>query len=81
MVETIRVRRAGFACRTVFAEFLDRYAVIHPDLNLADAAGACRVILERAKIREKNAWAVGNSKLFYRSNVEQILEVRNRLND
>ena len=74
MLETIRVRRAGYSGRTKFADFLSRYAIISPDVKkMSDAAAGCKKIMGSVKV-PADQWQVGATKVFMKSAVETELE-------
>ena len=47
MMETIRIRRAGYPIRYTFAEFVDRYRVLMPGLKPAYKQVSCNSVLGR----------------------------------
>jgi myosin heavy subunit len=46
MLETVRIRKAGFGMRFPFAEFFQRYKVLHPVLirQKGDGAKLCGIL-------------------------------------
>lgn len=65
MLETIRVRRAGFAARMKFEDFLPRFTILSPDVAKgaqANPEAACRKIFEKIKA-PKETWQIGFSKV------------------
>jgi myosin heavy subunit len=78
MLETIRVRRAGYTNRTLYREFLGRYGIISGDvLRLAktDEKSATRNLLELVGAT-KDQWELGNTKIFFKGTIEAKLEER-----
>ncbi|XP_065841115.1 myosin-VIIa-like [Oscarella lobularis] len=77
VMETIRIRRAGYPIRHVFTEFIDRYRVLvsgmkshehHPDV-----IEACRKLA--TKVIGKDAdWQIGRTKVFLKDQEDQLLE-------
>jgi hypothetical protein len=74
MLETIRVRKAGFTGRTKFEDFLKRYALIIKDDKNSSGSQACAKILSMLKGVDKAQWQIGATKVFMKSNVETALE-------
>ncbi|KAM3585942.1 class II myosin [Umbelopsis sp. WA50703] len=72
LCENIRVRRAGFAYRTTFEKFVERFYLICPTTGYAgeyiwngDAKGGSREILKHNNI-PADEWQMGTSKVFIR---------------
>ncbi|KAL5482212.1 hypothetical protein EMCRGX_G022508 [Ephydatia muelleri] len=62
MLETARIRQAGYAYRLPFAEFAQRYDVLlSPRYTSADPVTSCRGILHYAKITD---YQIGKTKIF-----------------
>lgn len=75
MLETIRVRKAGFSARFTFDEFLKRYGNIIPHVSKMDEKNeACVKILSSSDSIMRQDWEVGKSKVFCKSHVETELE-------
>ena len=65
MMETIRIRRAGYPIRHSFEEFVDRYRVLIPGLTLSDVKDykyTCKMICNR--VLEGHDWQIGYTKVF-----------------
>ena len=62
MLETTRIRKEGYAVRPTFGDFLHRYQALTYAWNLGQAAnaGACRMLLQKAKLED---WQIGKSKV------------------
>uniref|UniRef100_A0A4W6CJ42 Myosin VIIAa n=1 Tax=Lates calcarifer TaxID=8187 RepID=A0A4W6CJ42_LATCA len=60
MMETIRIRRAGYPIRYTFVEFVDRYRVLMPG---EDLRGTCQRIAEAVLGRDDD-WQMGKTKIF-----------------
>ncbi|CAO3663751.1 unnamed protein product [Umbelopsis ramanniana] len=72
LCENIRVRRAGFAYRTTFEKFVERFYLICPTTGYAgeyiwngDSKGGAREILKHNNIPAEE-WQMGTSKVFIR---------------
>ncbi|XP_048839226.1 unconventional myosin-VIIa-like isoform X2 [Brienomyrus brachyistius] len=78
MMETIRIRRAGYPIRYTFAEFVDRYRVLLPDVKPAFKQGnvtvACQRILETI-VGSGEDWQMGKSKIFLKDHHDVRLEM------
>uniref|UniRef100_A0AAQ4PWT7 Myosin VIIAb n=1 Tax=Gasterosteus aculeatus aculeatus TaxID=481459 RepID=A0AAQ4PWT7_GASAC len=60
MMETIRIRRAGYPIRYTFGEFVDRYRVLMPG---DDLRGTCQKIV-LARLGNYDDWQIGKTKIF-----------------
>uniref|UniRef100_A0AAY5JWK3 Myosin VIIAb n=1 Tax=Esox lucius TaxID=8010 RepID=A0AAY5JWK3_ESOLU len=58
MMETIRIRRAGYPIRYTFGEFVDRYRVLMPGVKPAN-----RQVMEAVLGRDDD-WQIGKTKIF-----------------
>eukprot|EP00004_Rigifila_ramosa_P014622 TRINITY_DN333_c0_g1_i4.p1 TRINITY_DN333_c0_g1~~TRINITY_DN333_c0_g1_i4.p1 ORF type:complete len:1268 (-),score=394.04 TRINITY_DN333_c0_g1_i4:35-3772(-) len=72
LLENIRVRRAGYAYRSVFEKFLNRFFLLSRQTSYAgeytwqgDATNGCRAILVDNNIHQ-DEWQIGKTKLFLR---------------
>jgi len=69
LLENIRVRRAGFAYRTPFDKFVERFAILSkktwPDPWRGDPKDGCIAILKDLQIDDKE-WQIGKTKIFIR---------------
>lgn len=74
MLETIRVRRAGYTVRLAFSEFLDRYASLGEKINRKDAKASVEKILRSFQKLPKDSWLLGVTKVFFKTSVEVELE-------
>uniref|UniRef100_A0A8B9I8R4 Myosin VIIA n=1 Tax=Anser brachyrhynchus TaxID=132585 RepID=A0A8B9I8R4_9AVES len=63
MMETIRIRRAGYPIRYTFVEFVDRYRVLMPGVKPGDLRGTCQRIAE-AVLGKDDDWQIGKTKIF-----------------
>jgi myosin heavy subunit len=82
MLETIRVRRAGFSLRTNFDSFLHRYILIAPETRAVAAQNpgeACRCILKTCKDVPADLWQIGKTKVFAKGSVEATMEQKRAL--
>ncbi|KAM8822173.1 LOW QUALITY PROTEIN: unconventional myosin-VIIa-like [Synchiropus picturatus] len=78
MMETIRIRRAGYPIRYTFVEFVDRYRVLMPGVKPAykqgDLRGTCQRIAEAVLGRDDD-WQMGKSKIFLKDHHDMLLEI------
>ncbi|XP_066555411.1 unconventional myosin-VIIa [Amia ocellicauda] len=78
MMETIRIRRAGYPIRYTFVEFVDRYRVLMPGVKPAykqeDLKGTCQRIAEAVLGRDDD-WQIGKTKIFLKDHHDMLLEI------
>ncbi|CAB1347843.1 unnamed protein product [Coregonus sp. 'balchen'] len=78
MMETIRIRRAGYPIRYTFVEFVDRYRVLMPGVKPAykqeDLRGTCQRIAEAILGRDDD-WQMGKTKIFLKDHHDMLLEI------
>uniref|UniRef100_A0A3Q2Y3T3 Myosin VIIA n=1 Tax=Hippocampus comes TaxID=109280 RepID=A0A3Q2Y3T3_HIPCM len=78
MMETIRIRRAGYPIRYSFAEFVDRYRVLVPGVKPAhvqeDLRGTCQQIV-LARLGRHGDWQIGKTKIFLKDHHDMQLEI------
>ncbi|XP_056138881.1 unconventional myosin-VIIa-like [Lampris incognitus] len=78
MMETIRIRRAGYPIRYTFVEFVDRYRVLIPGIKPAykqeDLRGTCQRIAEAVLGRDDD-WQMGKTKIFLKDHHDMLLEI------
>ncbi|XP_076846905.1 myosin VIIAa isoform X5 [Brachyhypopomus gauderio] len=78
MMETIRIRRAGYPIRYTFVEFVDRYRVLMPGVKPAykqgDLRGTCQHIAETVLGRDDD-WQMGKTKIFLKDHHDMLLEI------
>ncbi|CAF92932.1 unnamed protein product, partial [Tetraodon nigroviridis] len=78
MMETIRIRRAGYPIRYTFVEFVDRYRVLMPGVKPAykqeDLRGTCQRISEVVLGRDDD-WQMGKTKIFLKDHHDMLLEI------
>ncbi|KAM5247360.1 unconventional myosin-VIIa isoform 1-T1 [Ctenodactylus gundi] len=78
MMETIRIRRAGYPIRYSFVEFVERYRVLLPGVKPAykqgDLQGTCQRIAE-AVLGTHDDWQIGKTKIFLKDHHDMLLEV------
>ncbi|XP_031216105.1 unconventional myosin-X isoform X1 [Mastomys coucha] len=76
MLETVRIRKAGYAVRRPFQDFYKRYKVLMRNLALPeDIRGKCTVLLQFYDA-SNSEWQLGKTKVFLRESLEQKLEKR-----
>ncbi|KAI1285881.1 Myosin-VIIa [Halotydeus destructor] len=77
MMETIRIRRAGYPIRHTFAEFVERYRFlikgIAPVHKLADVRAVASLICER-RLGEQTDYQLGKTKVFLKDAHDLFLE-------
>uniref|UniRef100_A0A671U7L0 Myosin VIIAa n=1 Tax=Sparus aurata TaxID=8175 RepID=A0A671U7L0_SPAAU len=80
MMETIRIRRAGYPIRYTFVEFVDRYRVLMPGVKPAykqvewNYRGTCQRIAEAVLGRDDD-WQMGKTKIFLKDHHDMLLEI------
>uniref|UniRef100_A0A7N9AK24 Myosin VIIAa n=1 Tax=Mastacembelus armatus TaxID=205130 RepID=A0A7N9AK24_9TELE len=76
MMETIRIRRAGYPIRYTFVEFVDRYRVLMPGVKPAykQVQGTCQRIAEAVLGRDDD-WQMGKTKIFLKDHHDMLLEI------
>ncbi|CAN0290451.1 unnamed protein product, partial [Lampetra fluviatilis] len=78
MMETIRIRRAGYPIRYSFVEFVERYRVLLPGIKPAykqeDLRGTCQRIAGAVLAREDD-WQIGKTKIFLKDHHDMLLEM------
>lgn len=74
MLETIKVRKAGYAVRTLFSDFLQRYHIILPSVRNSPTGENCKKLLSTVKSLNSGDYVIGVSKVFLKSHVENELE-------
>lgn len=77
MLETIRVRRAGYTGRVAFADFIQRYTIINPNsASIKVQNERCRLVLSQLPEVSQEEWQIGKTRVFMKSTVENALEQR-----
>ncbi|XP_059382292.1 unconventional myosin-VIIa-like isoform X1 [Carassius carassius] len=78
MMETIRIRRAGYPIRYTFAEFVDRYRVLMPGVKpaykQANLRGTCKRIFVSV-LQRNDDWQIGKTKIFLKDHHDIQLEI------
>ncbi|XP_062948872.1 unconventional myosin-VIIa isoform X2 [Cynocephalus volans] len=78
MMETIRIRRAGYPIRYSFVEFVERYRVLLPGVKPAykqdNLRGTCQRMAE-AVLGTHDDWQIGKTKIFLKDHHDMLLEV------
>ncbi|XP_055278218.1 unconventional myosin-X [Moschus berezovskii] len=76
MLETVRIRKAGYAVRRPFQDFYKRYKVLLRNVALPeDIRGKCTALLQLYDA-SNSEWQLGKTKVFLRESLEQKLEKR-----
>uniref|UniRef100_A0A4W6DA15 Myosin VIIA n=1 Tax=Lates calcarifer TaxID=8187 RepID=A0A4W6DA15_LATCA len=74
MMETIRIRRAGYPIRYSFAEFVDRYRVLMPGVKPAHVqVNKTQIVL--ARLGKHDDWQIGKTKIFLKDHHDMQLEI------
>uniref|UniRef100_A0A8C8S8G2 Unconventional myosin-X-like n=1 Tax=Pelusios castaneus TaxID=367368 RepID=A0A8C8S8G2_9SAUR len=74
MLETVKVRKAGFPIRRLFQDFLMRYKMLMKNLSIPDNTKAmCADFLQTYDSTRKE-WQLGKTKVFLKEALEQNLE-------
>ncbi|KAG8135805.1 hypothetical protein E2320_008786 [Naja naja] len=78
MMETIRIRKAGYPIRYSFADFFQRYRVLRPvpvrEQLKNDVRQSCICICK--KVMEDEDWKIGKTKVFLKDYHDTVLEVQ-----
>ncbi|XP_052543311.1 unconventional myosin-VIIb isoform X1 [Tympanuchus pallidicinctus] len=78
MMETIRIRKAGYPVRYTFEEFFERYRVLLPRSALEavkNDARQCCVRISEAVLGKDESWQAGKTKMFLKDYHDTILEL------
>ncbi|XP_039094762.1 unconventional myosin-X isoform X2 [Hyaena hyaena] len=76
MLETVRIRKAGYAIRRPFQDFYKRYKVLMRNAAVPeDTRGRCTALLQLHD-PSNSEWQLGKTKVFLRESLEQKLEKR-----
>ncbi|KJE90748.1 myosin-X [Capsaspora owczarzaki ATCC 30864] len=73
MLETVRIRRAGYPVRRVFDDFLYRYRVLGRGVKAPNDIEKCKAVLRNYDPQGKD-WQIGKTKVFLRESLEIVLE-------
>ncbi|CAG2163263.1 unnamed protein product, partial [Oppiella nova] len=76
MMETIRIRRAGYPIRHTFMEFIDRYRFLLPGIGPAHKVPDCKALTHKicAAVLGKVDYQLGKSKVFLKDAHDLFLE-------
>ncbi|MEQ2294642.1 hypothetical protein AMECASPLE_005991, partial [Ameca splendens] len=74
MLETVKIRKAGFPVRRTFKDFFSRYKMIQKNKNLSDEEKTCCSELLTLHDKTKKEWQLGKTKVFLKEVLEQRLE-------
>lgn len=78
MMETIRIRHAGYPIRYSFVEFVERYRVLLPGVKPAYKQGDLQETCQRmaeAVLGTHDDWQIGKTKIFLKDHHDMLLEV------
>ncbi|XP_061091001.1 unconventional myosin-X [Conger conger] len=74
MLETVKIRRAGFPVRRTFKDFFSRYKIIFKDKSTtSEEKRKCTDLLTQYD-KAKAEWQLGRTKVFLKESLEQRLE-------
>lgn len=73
MLETVRIRRAGFPVRRIYKDFLFRYKVLLRGKTRSGDNSDCTLLLEEFD-PEKQSFKLGKTKVFMKDNLEYRVE-------
>ncbi|XP_042316884.1 unconventional myosin-VIIb [Sceloporus undulatus] len=79
MMETIRIRKAGYPVRYSFADFFERYKMLQPVSareQLKNNARQCCINICQRVIGKENEWKIGRTKIFLKDHHDTLLEVQ-----
>ncbi|CAI5762856.1 unconventional myosin-X-like isoform X1 [Podarcis lilfordi] len=74
MLETVKVRRAGFPVRWIFQDFLLRYKMLLKNWGNPDGAKATCASFLQTYDNTQREWKLGKTKVFLKEALEQKLE-------
>uniref|UniRef100_A0A3P8TVQ5 Si:ch73-194h10.2 n=1 Tax=Amphiprion percula TaxID=161767 RepID=A0A3P8TVQ5_AMPPE len=74
MMETIRIRKAGYPVRYTFNEFLNRYRVLLKS-SICDPKTKCCESICKSMLTEKGDWKTGKTKIFLKDFHDTMLEL------
>ncbi|KFW80123.1 Unconventional myosin-X, partial [Manacus vitellinus] len=74
MLETVKVRRAGFPIRRLFQDFLSRYKMLVKGTSLSDNSKTVCAGFLQTYDSSKKEWQLGKTKVFLKEALEQKLE-------
>ncbi|OXB58837.1 hypothetical protein ASZ78_007554 [Callipepla squamata] len=78
MMETIRIRKAGYPVRYTFEEFFERYRVLLPWSALEplkNDARQCCIRISEAILGKDESWQAGKTKIFLKDHHDTVLEL------
>uniref|UniRef100_K7F551 Myosin motor domain-containing protein n=1 Tax=Pelodiscus sinensis TaxID=13735 RepID=K7F551_PELSI len=79
MMETIRIRKAGYPIRYSFAEFFERYRALLPVSareQLQGDARRCCIYISETVLGKDEDWKTGRTKIFLKDYHDMVLEVQ-----
>lgn len=76
MMETIRIRRAGYPIRHTFYEFVERYRFLIPNIPPVHQVDDCKEVTSKicASVLEKSDYQLGKTKVFLKDAHDLYLE-------
>uniref|UniRef100_A0ACB8F9R9 Unconventional myosin-VIIb n=1 Tax=Sphaerodactylus townsendi TaxID=933632 RepID=A0ACB8F9R9_9SAUR len=79
MMETVRIRKAGYPIRYTFADFFERYRVLQPVSargKMKNDAHQCCIYICENVIGKNDEWKMGKTKVFLKDYHDAVLEVQ-----
>ncbi|KAF5898435.1 unconventional myosin-VIIa isoform X2, partial [Clarias magur] len=79
MMETIRIRKAGYPIRHTFQQFLDRYRVLLNSVTCdpkTESAKACSESICESVLGAGDDWKIGKTKVFLKDFHDTMLELK-----
>ncbi|XP_077303906.1 unconventional myosin-X-like isoform X2 [Lithobates pipiens] len=74
MLETVKIRRAGYPVRRQYQDFIARYKMLLSNIKgTDDVKGRCAALLQTFDASKKE-WQLGKTKVFLKEGLEQRLE-------
>ncbi|XP_014896651.1 unconventional myosin-X isoform X2 [Poecilia latipinna] len=74
MLETVKIRKAGFPVRRTFKDFFSRYKMIHKNKTASAEEKSCCLEVLTLHDNTKKEWQLGKTKVFLKEALEQRLE-------
>jgi len=75
VLETVKLRKAGYAQKFLFKDFVNRYFLLGFD---DDTNEGIQLVLECFDCFSEGSWILGKSKVFLTSEVFQLLEIERK---
>ncbi|XP_075273720.1 unconventional myosin-VIIb [Opisthocomus hoazin] len=77
MMETIKIRKAGYPVRYTFEEFFERYSTLLPwSLRKQNDARQSCISISEAVLGKDESWQAGKTKIFLKDHHDTVLELQ-----